>query len=103
MYAIRSYYAIPSGWTRGTDTGRGFCMRPGSTGTYSSTTQGNNVTLFITNHGTGSTVENIFIGSGLTCCGPDWLGMRILGDGNAQLSGTWQASVGTAFYSYNFV
>ena len=86
--------SIPAGWSQGSPTGRGFCMRAGSI-----TGNNNNTTLFITSQGTGTSAEAIYIGSGLTCCGPDWLGMRITGDGNAVTSGTFTASRGTAFYS----
>ncbi|TNF24958.1 MAG: hypothetical protein EP329_23900 [Deltaproteobacteria bacterium] len=86
--------SIPSGWSQGNATGRGFCMRAAADATNT-----NNQTLFITSQGTGSSVEAIYIGSGLTCCGPDWLGMRIGGDGNVSNSGTFTANTLTPSYS----
>jgi hypothetical protein len=68
----------------------GFCVAPGA--------QGNDDnTLFIMTQDNGDAQEAVYIGSGNTCCGPDWRGLRVRGDGNAQLSGTLATGQGQLY------
>jgi hypothetical protein len=83
---------LPTGFSADTSSSTdGFCMRTGTPG-------GDAETLFLMGYDNGDSAEAVYIGGGLNCCGPDWLGLRVQANGNAQLSGTLNTNQG-ALYS----
>lgn len=82
---------LPTGWSGATaNTTDGFCMKNGTPG-------GDAETLFLMSYDNGDANESVYIGGGAMCCGPNWRGLRIFGNGEALLSGSLSTNQGALF------
>jgi hypothetical protein len=73
---------LPAGYTPpGPTNNDGFCLFTGAQNPDQNT-------LFITTQDNGDASEEVYIGSGNSCCGSSWRGLRVRGDGTAHLSGS---------------